>query len=151
MGCVPPSPPDAGPWLDADAFAQLAQTELDLYRAFAPDIESHVELREGSTGVMVSNGDVLIAPSARVSAARAEALLHHEIGTHVVTYVNGAHQQLRTLGGGLAGPRGNTGRSRGARRVSRGRADRGTGCANSRRESSQCTRCSAERSFPTYT
>ena len=60
--------PTPGPWLDADAFAQLAQAELDRYRAFAPDIESHVELRDGSTGVMVSNGDVLIAPTARVSA-----------------------------------------------------------------------------------
>ena len=100
---VPPSVPDPGPWLDADAFAQLAQAELDRYRAFAPDIESHVELRAGSTGVMVSNGDVLIAPTARISAARAEALLQHEIGTHVVTYVNGAHQPLRVLASGLAG------------------------------------------------
>ena len=52
---------------------------------------------------MVSNGDVLIAPTARISAARAEALLQHEIGTHVVTYVNGAHQPLRVLASGLAG------------------------------------------------
>jgi uncharacterized protein (TIGR02421 family) len=100
---VPHRPPDTGPWLDADAFAQLAQAELDRYRAFAPDIESHVELRAGSTGVMVSNGDVLIAPTARISAARADALLQHEIGTHVVTYVNGAHQPLRVLASGLAG------------------------------------------------
>jgi uncharacterized protein (TIGR02421 family) len=100
---VPHRPPDTGPWLDADAFAQVAQAELDRYRAFAPDIESHVELREGSTGVMVSNGDVLIAPTARISAARVEALLQHEIGTHVVTYVNGAHQPLRVLASGLAG------------------------------------------------
>jgi uncharacterized protein (TIGR02421 family) len=103
LGAVPASAPDPGPWLDADAFVQIARAELDRYRAFGPDIESHVELREGSTGVMVSNGDVLVAPTARVSAARADALVHHEIGTHVVTYVNGAHQQLRTLAGGLAG------------------------------------------------
>lgn len=103
LRCTPPSPPDAGPWLDAHGFVRLAQEELDRYRAFAPDIESHVELRDGSTGVMVSNGDVLVAPTARVSVARADALLHHEIGTHVVTYVNGAHQPLRTLACGLAG------------------------------------------------
>jgi len=103
LGEVAPSAPDPGPWLDAEAFAQRAQAELDRYRAFAPDIESHVELRAGSTGVMVSNGDVLIAPTARISAARAEALLHHEVGTHVVTYVNGAHQPLRVLATGLAG------------------------------------------------
>jgi uncharacterized protein (TIGR02421 family) len=100
---VPPCRPDAGPWLTAEEFVQLAQAELDRYRAFAPDIESHVELREGSTGVMVSNGDVLVAPTARISAARADALLHHEIGTHVVTHVNGSHQPLRTLASGLAG------------------------------------------------
>lgn len=100
---VPAPGPDTGPRLDADAFVALAQAELDRYRAFAPDIESHVELRAGSTGVMVSNGDVLVAPTARVSVARVEALLHHEIGTHVVTYVNGAHQPLRILASGLAG------------------------------------------------
>jgi uncharacterized protein (TIGR02421 family) len=100
---VPARPLDAGPQLDADAFVRLAQAELDQYRAFAPDIESHVEIREGSTGVMVSNGDVLVAPTARISVARAAALLHHEIGTHVVTFVNGSHQQLRTLASGLAG------------------------------------------------
>ena len=82
---------------------RLAQAELDRYRAFAPDIESHVEIRMGSTGVMVSNGDLLVAPTARVSAARADALLHHEVGTHIVTFVNGSHQQLRILASGLAG------------------------------------------------
>ena len=103
LAAVPTPPPDPGPWLDADAFVQLAQAELDRYRAFAPDIESHVEIRMGSTGVMVSNGDVLVAPTARVSSARVEALLHHEVGTHVVTFVNGSHQQLRILASGLAG------------------------------------------------
>jgi uncharacterized protein (TIGR02421 family) len=100
---VPTPQPDGGPWLDADAFVDAAQQELDRYRAFAPDIESHVEVREGSTGVMVSRGDVLVAPTVRVSASRVEALLHHEIGTHVVTYVNGAHQPLHVLATGLAG------------------------------------------------
>ena len=53
---------------------------------------------------MVSNGDLLVAPDVpgrRV--ARVEALLHHEVGTHVVTYVNGAHQPLHVLASGLAG------------------------------------------------
>ena len=50
---------EEGPWLDAEAVCKAAQAELDRYRAFAPDLESHVEVREGSTGVMVSNGDVL--------------------------------------------------------------------------------------------
>jgi uncharacterized protein (TIGR02421 family) len=100
---VPVPEPEPGPWLDAGAVAKAAQTELDRYRAFAPDLESHVEVRDGSTGVMVSNGDVLIAPSVRVPVARLDALLHHEVGTHVVTHVNGAHQPLHVLASGLAG------------------------------------------------
>jgi uncharacterized protein (TIGR02421 family) len=103
LATVPVSSPERGEWLDAHALLQLAQAELDRYRAFAPDIESHVEIRMGSTGLMVSNGDVLIAPSARVSATRVDALLHHEVGTHVVTFVNGSHQPLRILASGLAG------------------------------------------------
>ncbi|MET0523621.1 MAG: tyrosine/phenylalanine carboxypeptidase domain-containing protein [Acidimicrobiales bacterium] len=103
LGEVRPPSPEAGPWLDAEAVCRAAQAELDRYRAFAPDLESHVEVREGSTGVMVSNGDVLIAPTCRVAASRIEALLHHEVGTHVVTHVNGAHQPLHVLADGLAG------------------------------------------------
>jgi uncharacterized protein (TIGR02421 family) len=38
-----------------------------------------------------------------VAESRVEALLHHEIGTHVVTHVNGANQPLHVLAVGLAG------------------------------------------------
>jgi uncharacterized protein (TIGR02421 family) len=103
LDSVPPPAPDPGPWLDASTFVSLAQAELDQYRAFAPDITSKAELREESSGVMVSDGDLLVAPTAKVSARRAEALLQHEIGTHVVTYLNGAHQPLRMFASGLAG------------------------------------------------
>lgn len=100
---IPAPRPDAGPWLDCDAVVGAAQAELDRYRAFAPDMESHVEVREGSTGLMVSRGDLLVAPTVRVAASRLQALLHHEIGTHVVTHVNGANQPLHVLANGLAG------------------------------------------------
>jgi uncharacterized protein (TIGR02421 family) len=103
LSSVPPPESDGGPWLDADAFLKVAQAELDHYRAIAPDIESHVEIREGSTGLMVSQGDLLVAPTVRVATSRVEALLHHEIGTHVVTYVNGANQPLHVLASGLGG------------------------------------------------
>ena len=100
---VRPPASEEGPWLDAAAVTKAAQAEHDRYRAFAPDLESHVEVRDGSTGVMVSNGDVLVAPTCRVPVGRIEALLHHEVGTHVVTHVNGAHQPLHVLASGLAG------------------------------------------------
>ena len=95
--------PDPGPLLDAAAIVDRAEAELDRYRAVAPDLEAKVEVRHGTAGLMVSNGDLLVPPTARVPSSRIDALLHHEIGTHVVTHVNGAHQPLRILASGLAG------------------------------------------------
>jgi uncharacterized protein (TIGR02421 family) len=94
--------PATGPWLDAPEIVRRAEVELDLYRLRAPDLDVKVEMREGTAGLMVSNGDLLVPPDARISAERLPALLHHEIGTHVLTHVNGVHQPLRVLASGLA-------------------------------------------------
>jgi uncharacterized protein (TIGR02421 family) len=88
--------------LNAEQLAQLAEQELNHYRAVAPDLSAHVEIRSDVGGVMVANGDLFIPPGIQVSRTRAAALLHHEIGTHVLTYVNGCHQPLRLLAAGLA-------------------------------------------------
>jgi len=100
---VVPPPPEGRRYLDAEGFARRVQDELDLYRAVHPDMGATVEVRADSSGIMVSNGNVLISPLARVSEERVHALLQHEVGTHVVTHVNGSHQPLRLLGAGLAG------------------------------------------------
>ncbi len=100
---VAPPAREAGERLDATAFARLAEAELDLYRAVYPDLAARVEVREDSSGVMVSNGHLLVAPTAVVPSHRVHALLQHEIGTHIVTHVNGSCQPLRLLGAGLAG------------------------------------------------
>jgi uncharacterized protein (TIGR02421 family) len=100
---VPPPQRESGDPIDAATFARLAEAELDLYRAVHTDLAAHVEVRDDSSGVMVSNGDLLIAPTAVVPSHRVQALLQHEIGTHIVTYVNGSCQPLRLLGAGLAG------------------------------------------------
>lgn len=88
--------------LDAEAFAARAEAELGHYREQHPDLDVHVEVRADSSGVMVANGDLLVAPTVVVSEDRVDPLLQHEVGTHVVTYVNGSHQPLRLLGAGLA-------------------------------------------------
>lgn len=102
LAVVAPAAAERPPALDAAAIAERAEAELDHYRAHHPDLDVHVEVRADSSGVMVSNGDLLIAPTAVVSEDRVDSLLQHEIGTHVVTYVNGSHQPLRLLGVGLA-------------------------------------------------
>jgi uncharacterized protein (TIGR02421 family) len=52
---------------------------------------------------MVENGDLFIGTDAYISADRVEQLLHHEIGVHVLTYVNGSVQPIRMLSLGLDG------------------------------------------------
>jgi uncharacterized protein (TIGR02421 family) len=102
LDLIPQPPAEVGERLDAEAFALLAETELDHYRAIHTDLDVHVEIRPDSSGVMVSNGNLLIAPTVQVPASRVHALLQHEVGTHVVTHVNGSHQPIRLLGAGLA-------------------------------------------------
>ena len=62
------------------------------------------EIRDDLTsGLMVSRGSLLIGRDTRIPSARVDALLQHEVGTHVVTYYNGRAQPLRHLYSGLAG------------------------------------------------
>ena len=93
----------SGDKLTAEQFLNLANEELDYYRGLEPDVDIHAEIRPDSTGVMVSQNLLLIGPEATVSGDRANALIQHEVGTHLVTQVNGAHQPLQVLGTGLAG------------------------------------------------
>lgn len=89
--------------LDAEEFLALATDEIDYYRAQASGIEMHAEIRPDVNGVMVSGDTLLIGPESVVQRQRAAALLHHEVGTHLVTHVNGQAQPVKVLGTGLAG------------------------------------------------
>lgn len=92
-----------GDRLTPEEFLDLAREEIDYYRSLEPDVDIHAEIRPDSTGVMVSGNLLLIGPGASVAAERATALIQHEVGTHLVTQVNGSHQPLQVLGTGLAG------------------------------------------------
>ena len=89
--------------LDAEEFLALADDEIAHYRAEDPDLDMHAEIRTDVNGVMVSGDTLLIGPETKVQRARAQALLHHEVGTHLVTQANGSHQPIKVLGVGLAG------------------------------------------------
>ena len=93
----------AGDSLAAAEFLELAQAEIEHYREIDPEIDIHAEVREDVNGVMVSGNTLLIDTDTVVQAARANALIQHEVGTHLVTQVNGAAQPVRVLGSGLAG------------------------------------------------
>ena len=99
---LPASGP-AGTRLDASAFLALAERELDHYRSLDPDISLHAEIRSDVSGVMVESDTLLIGTRASVAAFRADALVQHEVGTHLVTHANGEGQPIRVLSSGLAG------------------------------------------------
>lgn len=89
--------------VNADGFLARAELELDGYRERHPELESGAEIRDDVSGLMVSRGNLLIGRRVTVPPHRVEALLQHEIGTHVVTFANGRAQPLGILSTGLAG------------------------------------------------
>ncbi|AKT50750.1 flavohemoglobin expression-modulating QEGLA motif protein [Arsenicicoccus sp. oral taxon 190] len=100
LTALPPEE-DAAP-LDAQAFLAVAEAEIGHYRALDPDVDMRVQLRDDVSGVMVEGNALMIPEHARIAVSRADALLQHEVGTHLVTQVNGARQPIRCLGAGLA-------------------------------------------------
>lgn len=89
--------------INATQFARRAEEELEYYRRQHPDIRSQVEIRSDVSGLMVSRGNLLVAANTKIPASRVDALLAHEIGTHIVTYVNGRAQPFHQLSVGLPG------------------------------------------------
>ncbi|RIK16278.1 MAG: DUF1704 domain-containing protein [Acidobacteria bacterium] len=92
-----------GDMLTAAEFLALAEAEIEAYRLDDPDVGIHAEVRPDVSGVLVEGDTLLISEAASIAAARGQALVQHEVGTHLVTQVNGAGQPVRTLGEGLAG------------------------------------------------
>ncbi|MCJ7582925.1 MAG: DUF1704 domain-containing protein [Candidatus Aminicenantes bacterium] len=90
-------------YIDAESFARRAADEIAYYRAIYSDISAEIEVRGDIPGLMVSRGKLLIGKSIKVPVARVEALIQHEIGTHLLTYMNGKFQPFRQLYSGLAG------------------------------------------------
>jgi uncharacterized protein (TIGR02421 family) len=96
------NPSVAVEWVGAEEFARAAGHELDWYREQHPELDAHVEVRPDCSAIMVSQAHVLVPTTARVPRTRIDAVIQHEVGTHVVTHVNGVRQPIRLLAG-LAG------------------------------------------------
>jgi uncharacterized protein (TIGR02421 family) len=91
------------PRINAEQFSRKALEEVEFYRKSLPDISTRIEIREDITGLMVSRGNLLIGRQLSVPSSRLEALIQHELGTHILTYFNGKSQPLQQLYTGLAG------------------------------------------------
>lgn len=102
---IPPRSREAksGIHVDAETFAKRAREELGLLRAQRRDVKTRVMVRPDVTGLLVSKGNLLVSAHSRIPASRVEALIQHEVGTHVLTYHNGRAQKLRLLSVGFTG------------------------------------------------
>ncbi len=90
--------------LDATAVAERARAEISAYRRQYIGFRSAVHIRDDiHPGLMVSRGQLLIGSQARLNRHRIDALLHHEVGTHALTFHNGRAQPLSLLAVGLPG------------------------------------------------
>lgn len=92
-----------GKRLNAGEFAKQAQAEIEYYRQMYPKLSARVQIRDDTVGLMVSQGNLLVGRQSKIPQSRVEALLQHEVGTHVLTYFNGQAQPFQQLYTGLAG------------------------------------------------
>ena len=90
-------PAPASAMVGASEFVRRAQAEIEFYRTQWPELSSRVEVRDDVPGVMVAAGQLLIAENFTYPAARLDALIQHEVGTHIVTHANGRAQPLKLL------------------------------------------------------
>lgn len=89
--------------VDAQGFAEYARSEFEHYRETYPEFRATAKVTKNVTGLIVSRGRLLINRELSVPRARVDALLAHEVGTHLLTYYNGRAQPFRQLYSGLAG------------------------------------------------
>jgi uncharacterized protein (TIGR02421 family) len=100
---IPPiTAPGSPERVGAEEFAARAEAEFDYYRARYPEFRSEVQIRPDLAGLMVSSGKLLVGENLSLWPDRVEALIQHEVGTHVLTYVNGAAQPFLQLSRGFA-------------------------------------------------
>jgi uncharacterized protein (TIGR02421 family) len=90
--------------VDAEGFAREARRELERFRRRLPSIETEVEVREDfPPGLLVTGNRLVIGAASRFPRNRVEALVQHEVGTHLLTYCNGRSQRILQFAHGLAG------------------------------------------------
>jgi uncharacterized protein (TIGR02421 family) len=94
-------PPNSGSsessMISPEDFAVMARKEIDYYRSQYEPVDAQVCVQDDIAGLLVSNGNLYIGTDAHISTERAEALLQHEVGTHILTYFNGRAQPLKML------------------------------------------------------
>ena len=105
MMSIPPRSSERAPKgrVRATDVAKTAHQELAMLRKQDASLAAGVDIRDDIAGLIVSRGNLLIGSGLRVPESRLQALIQHEVGTHIVTHHNGRQQPFRQLYTGLAG------------------------------------------------
>jgi uncharacterized protein (TIGR02421 family) len=89
--------------INAEEFSIRALEEIRYLKAQYSGVREDIEIRKDIVGILVSKGKLLISDKFKVSKQRVDALIQHEVGTHILTYYNGKAQPLKLLFSGAAG------------------------------------------------
>jgi len=89
--------------IKANEFLQKVNLEINYYKRKYAKFNATAEIDENIPGILVLRGSVHIGKNAKVSTARVNGLIQHEVGTHLITYFNGKVQPFKQLYSGLAG------------------------------------------------
>jgi len=91
-----------GKTVDASDVASAARELIGSYSREDAFFDASVKVRDDVSGLMVSGNRLLVGSATLMQAARLDALLAHEVSTHLLTYVNGTAQGLSIFRAGLA-------------------------------------------------
>lgn len=89
--------------VNAVDFARAADLELEKYREHFPQLKLRVKVKDNVSGLIVSASELSVGKDLNISEKRVEALIQHEVGTHILTYCNGHAQPLKLMYAGFAG------------------------------------------------
>ena len=85
-----------------EVFAERVREEFRYLAEHDPTFSSEVHIQDDVPGMMVSRGRLFMTPHTYVRQGRVEALIQHEVGTHVLTFHNGSRQPMTLMRYGLA-------------------------------------------------
>jgi uncharacterized protein (TIGR02421 family) len=90
--------------LHAAEVVAAARDQIDYYHQRLPAFAAKIDVRSDlASTMMVAHNRLLVSSSVALSREALEPILHHEIGTHLLTYFNGRQQPLQQMYAGLAG------------------------------------------------
>ena len=104
LGLYPRSDEEEKGSTSAQAFARQANREIRHYRKRMKSFLGQAIVRDDMySGLLSTGGNLFVGRETTLLESRVNALIQHEVGTHLVTYYNGQAQPLRLLKVGLAG------------------------------------------------